>query len=169
MTDHITITGNVASDVAHKMTPAGLEITTFRLASGSRRFDRATSSWIDGPTNWYSVSAYRSLAVNAHRSLEKGQRVIVSGRLRLRAWENGDKRGTAVEIDADALGHDLLWGTSRFERSHRPPGSDADTPDEAEWHASVPGEGSTGGPDGQMQEAGVVTSEGPVAAASTPF
>ena len=50
----------------------------------------------------------------------KGDRVLVTGRLRLRDWDTGTKRGTAVEIDAEAIGHDLLWGTSTFSKSSRP-------------------------------------------------
>ena len=50
-------------------------------------------------------------------SIQKGQRVIVSGRLRVRDWSTDDKHGTNVEIDADAVGHDLSWGTTSFTRS----------------------------------------------------
>ncbi|WP_127474730.1 single-stranded DNA-binding protein [Microbacterium sulfonylureivorans] len=114
MNDTITITGNVATEPEHKRTPAGVTITTFRVASGQRRFDRASNAWVDSATNWYSVSAFRSLADHAFHSLRKGDRVILTGRLRVRDWDNGTKRGTAVEIDAEAIGHDLLWGTTTF-------------------------------------------------------
>jgi single-strand DNA-binding protein len=50
-------------------------------------------------------------------SIAKGQRIVVAGRLRVRAWESGDRAGTNVEIDADAMGHDLSWGTAVFTRS----------------------------------------------------
>lgn len=116
MPDIITITGNLAED-PRRFTGGGVCITTFRVASQQRRFDRATQQWVDADTNWYSVSAYRSLAENAHASLHKGDRVVVSGRLRLRPWDNGTKKGIAVEIDADAVGHDLLWGTTTFSRT----------------------------------------------------
>ena len=43
--------------------------------------------------------------------------MIVTGRLRVRDWATDDKRGTNVEIDADAVGHDLSWGTTVFTRS----------------------------------------------------
>lgn len=49
--------------------------------------------------------------------MQKGQRIVVTGRLRVRDWTNGDKTGTNVELDADALGHDLSWGTAAFTRS----------------------------------------------------
>ena len=69
-----------------------------------------------GHTNWYTVSAFRQLAVHAQQSLHKGQRVIVTGRLRVSTWENASGKGTSVDIDAEAIGHDLLWGTSDFRR-----------------------------------------------------
>lgn len=112
--DTITVTGNVATAPEMKRTPTGVAITTFRVASGQRRYDREAGAWVDAGTNWYTVSVFRALADHAYASLQKGDRVILSGRLRLRDWDNGTRRGTAVEIDAEALGHDLRWGTTTF-------------------------------------------------------
>jgi len=147
MTDTITVTGNIATPPEHKRTSGGVAITTFRVASGQRRYDRATSSWIDSGTNWYTVSTFRSLAEHAMESLHKGDRVILTGRLRLREWDTGVKKGITAEIDADSIGHDLLWGTSRFERDAAPGGSPAvepswtDTSSSGEW--AVPGGGGS--------------------------
>ena len=114
--DTITITGNVATPPELKHTPSGVAIATFRVASGQRRYDREAGAWSDAGTNWYTVSAFRTLADHAYRSLQKGDRVILTGRLRLRDWDNGTRRGTAIEIDAEAIGHDLLWGTTTFRK-----------------------------------------------------
>jgi single-strand DNA-binding protein len=168
MTDLVTITGFVGNDPRHNVTDAGLAITNFRLASTRRYFDRAKGEWADGETNWYSVAAFRQLAVNAAASVSKGDRVVVHGRLRVRPWETGEKSGTAVEIDADAIGHDLSWGRTSVTRtaaaraaddgdetptvpaSEPPasadawarPGSDAGWPGEALAPASVPAIGA---------------------------
>ncbi len=117
MGDIITITGNIATDPAKTALPSGIAVTRFRVASGTRRYDRDSGQWVDGPTNWYSVSAYRTLADNAQASLRKGERVVVAGRLRLRTWENDGRKGMEAEIDAEALGHDLRFGTSAFQRT----------------------------------------------------
>jgi single-strand DNA-binding protein len=117
MTDTISITGLVATAPKHVVTGTGLSITSFRFASTQRRYDRAEQKWVDGDTNWYTVTAFRQLAINVVASIQKGQRVIVSGRLRVRDWSTDDKHGTNVEIDADAVGHDLSWGTTAFTRS----------------------------------------------------
>jgi single-strand DNA-binding protein len=117
MTDTITLTGLVATEPKHLTTVEGLAITSFRLASSLRRFDKKTSTWVDAGTNWYTVSAFRRLALGAAASLNKGDRVIVTGRLRLRDWKTADKAGMSIEIDADALGHDLNWGTASYQRT----------------------------------------------------
>jgi single-strand DNA-binding protein len=116
MTDTIFLTGLVATSPRHVTTSEGLAITSFRLASSQRRFDKALSKWVDGETNWFTVSAFRALATNAASSVVKGDRVVVTGRLRVRDWENTDRSGTNVEIEADSLGHDLTWGTSVYTR-----------------------------------------------------
>jgi single-strand DNA-binding protein len=117
MTDTITLTGLVATIPRHVVTSEGLPITSFRLASTQRRYDRGQQKWIDGETNWYTITSFRQLATNAILSVQKGQRVVVTGRLRLRDWQKEEKNGTNVEIDADALGHDLSWGSAVFTRS----------------------------------------------------
>jgi single-strand DNA-binding protein len=114
MTDSITVTGVVGSDPRLHVTTQGLAITSFRLATTRRYFDRAKGTWEDGETNWYTVSGFRQLAHNTAASVLKGERVVVHGRLRLRAWESGEKSGTAVEIEADSIGHDLSWGITRL-------------------------------------------------------
>jgi single-strand DNA-binding protein len=117
MSDTISVTGLVATTPRHITTSEGLAITSFRLASSQRRYDRTQQRWIDADTNWYTVSCFRGLASNAAGSLVKGDRIMVSGLLKIRDWENTDRSGTTVEIEADNLGHDLFWGTSTFTRT----------------------------------------------------
>jgi single-strand DNA-binding protein len=51
-------------------------------------------------------------------SLAKGDRVMVTGRLRQRSWETpeGDKR-SVTEIEADEVGASLKWATAKVERT----------------------------------------------------
>lgn len=158
MTDTITLTGLVATDPKHLTTAEGLPITSFRLASTQRRFDRSKQSWVDGDTNWYTVTAFRRLASNSSVSLHKGQRVLVSGRLRLRDWESGERRGLTVEVEADALGHDLTWGTSQFDRNAvvvSTPESEAAPTGETEGSPrGDAGQLVTGGDAGQLEAGG---------------
>ena len=117
MSDTITVTGLVATEPKHIVTTEGLSITSFRLESALRRFDRAKEKWIDVDTNWYTVSSFRQLASNVSLSVVKGERVVVTGRVRIREWQGTERSGTNVDIEADAIGHDLSWGTSTFSRT----------------------------------------------------
>jgi single-strand DNA-binding protein len=117
LSEQITATGLVATTPRHLVTQDGLPITSFRLASSARKFDRAQNKWIDGETNWFTVTSFRQLAINASTSINKGERILVSGKIRIRDWDNGERSGTSVEIDADSIGHDLTWGNSSFTRT----------------------------------------------------
>ncbi|MGL3198473.1 MULTISPECIES: single-stranded DNA-binding protein [Curtobacterium] len=119
MNDTITICGIVATEPRHLVTDTGVAITSLRLASPSRRFDRATGTWTNGATNWFTVTAFRSLAANVHKSLKKGDRIVVTGRVRIRTWERDGRGGTSVEVDAEGIGHDLAWGISNWIRVPR--------------------------------------------------
>jgi single-strand DNA-binding protein len=57
------------------------------------------------------------LAINSAGSVNKGDRLVVAGKLRIRDWDNGERAGTSVEVEADSLGHDLTWGSSVFTRT----------------------------------------------------
>ena len=117
MADTITATGLVATTPRHLITADGLPITSFRLACSYRRFDRGTMKWVDGETNWYTITSFKTLAINVAGSINKGDRIVVSGDLRVRDWDNGERAGTSVEIEATAIGHDLNWGNSTFTRT----------------------------------------------------
>lgn len=114
MSDRITVIGNVASAPERRELPGGIPAISFRLASSERRLENG--QWVDSHTNWYWVSAYRKLAEHALDSIEKGQRVVVTGRFRVKQWESGGKSGSSAEIDAEGLGHDLMFGTTTFHK-----------------------------------------------------
>ncbi|MEN9714123.1 MAG: hypothetical protein RLZZ164_787 [Actinomycetota bacterium] len=117
MSELITVSGLVATTPRHLVTQDGLPITSFRLAAAHRRFDRKENKWVDGETNWFTVTSFRQLAINAAGSISKGERVLITGKLRVRDWDNGERAGTSVEIEADSMGHDITWGTSVFTRT----------------------------------------------------
>ncbi len=117
MSESFTVSGLVATTPRHLVTQEGLPITSFRLASSKRRFDRTKKIWVEGDTNWFTITSFRQLAINSAASISKGDRIVVSGRLKIRDWDNGERSGTSVEIDAESLGHDLLWGTAEFSRT----------------------------------------------------
>jgi len=117
MSETYSTSGLVATTPRHLVTQDGLPITSFRLAAQIKKFDRTKNRWVDAETNWFTVTAFRQLAINAATSISKGDRVVVMGKLRVRDWDNGERAGTSVEIEAENLGHDLIWGTSTFVRT----------------------------------------------------
>jgi single-strand DNA-binding protein len=114
-------TGLVATTPRHLVTQEGLAITSFRLASNNRYYDEAKQEWVEGETNWFTVTAFRKLGINVAQSISKGDRITVSGSIKVRDWDNGERSGTSVEIIADSVGHDLNYGTSEFTRTQLAP------------------------------------------------
>jgi single-strand DNA-binding protein len=126
--NHITLRGYLTSEPKFRQTAlTATPVTEIRLGSTPRRLDRETGEWQDLPTTYYTVKCWRQLAVNASSSLKKGDTVVVRGRFYTRTWlDSQQRRQTAVEIEADTLGHDLSYGWSRFLRGSRPsPGGSA--------------------------------------------
>lgn len=120
MNDTVTILGRVGADPNRSETTGGVPVVNFRVASPQRRYDAKTQAWIETGTNWYNVSAFRQLADHAKASLRQGDGVIVTGRLKLREWETGGRKGLSADIDAETIGHDLRWGASAFVKATRP-------------------------------------------------
>ena len=120
MNDTVTILGRVGGDPNRSETTAGVPVVNFRVASPQRRYDSKTQAWIETGTNWYNVSAFRQLAEHAKASLRQGDGVIVTGRLKLREWETGARKGMSADIEAETIGHDLRWGASAFAKANRP-------------------------------------------------
>jgi single-stranded DNA-binding protein len=115
----LTISGNVATDIRHAVTDTGVTIASFRLAATPRRYDRGAKAWGDMETMYFGVTAWRFLGENVLGSIRKGDPVVVTGRLRQRTWEKEGRTGVNLEITAEAVGHDLNRGTSRFAKVTR--------------------------------------------------
>jgi single-strand DNA-binding protein len=64
------------------------------------------------------VNVWRGQAENLAESVTKGDRVMVTGRLRQRSWEtpDGEKR-SVTELEADEVGASLKWATAKVERT----------------------------------------------------
>ena len=64
------------------------------------------------------VNVWRGQAEHLAESLAKGDRIMVTGRLRQRSWETpeSDKR-SVTELEADEVGASLKWATAKVERA----------------------------------------------------
>ncbi|MFH9722202.1 single-stranded DNA-binding protein [Streptomyces sp. NPDC017254] len=114
----VTLVGNVATAVEYRDTATG-GVARFRFAVSARRWDREKGLWSDGPTSFYTVSAWRSLGANLAASVSVGEPLVVHGRLRVREDERDGQRKTFVDVAALAVGHDLSRGTAAFRRAVR--------------------------------------------------
>ncbi len=167
----ISIAGNVATDLRFLRSERGTPLASFRLASTARRYDRSQGGWVDGRTTFVTVICWRTLAENVAASLRKGEPVVVVGRLRVEPWERDGRTGTTVEVEAQAIGHDLSRGTSAFRRTRREQSaapSDTQVAEElARSWESVPVEGA----DSASADGSVVEGDTPAtaAAASVPW
>lgn len=115
----VTIGGRVVADPEHRTTRGGMQFTTFRVASTTRRRNKE-GVFVDGPTSFYNVATYRALGMNVHASLRKGDPVVVHGRQTVHSWQRTDESwGTSVDVEATSVGHDLRYVTSACEKAHR--------------------------------------------------
>lgn len=117
---NITIVGNLTEDPELKFTPSGAAVANFRVASNSRTYDRQAGEWKEGETSYFRCAAWRQLAEHVAESLQKGQRVLVNGRLTIRDFERQDgSRGTSAEINVDEIGPSLRFATAQVSKVTR--------------------------------------------------
>ncbi len=117
----ITLVGNLTRDPELRFTTGGRGVASFGIAV-SRRY-QVNGEWQE-QTSYFNIVAWGQLGENAASSLTKGMRVVVSGRLEQREYQNreGEKR-TAIEINADEVGPSLRWATASIERNPRTDGN----------------------------------------------
>ncbi|GAA4732326.1 hypothetical protein GCM10025782_34350 [Pedococcus ginsenosidimutans] len=117
---YTTVMGRLVANPESRTTRGGVPFTAFRLASTVRRPNPQTREYEDGPTNFFNVTAFRTLGANVGNSLSKGDPVVVYGRMRVNQWMRNDNiPATSVEIDAYSVGHDLTWGTTSLVKVSR--------------------------------------------------
>ena len=116
--NHVTLIGNLVDDPELRFTPSGVAMAKVRFAV-NRRWQDKSGQWQED-TSFFGGTLWRDAAENAAESLQKGMRVIVTGRLEQRSWETpeGEKR-SVVEVSIDEIGPSLRWATAAVTRSPR--------------------------------------------------
>ena len=114
--NHTTIVGNHVEDPELRFTWSGIAVANMRVAVTQRI--QQDGQWRDGDTSYLKVNVWRGKAEHLADSLSKGDRVMVTGRLRQRSSETpeGDKR-SVTELEADEVGASLKWATAKVERT----------------------------------------------------
>lgn len=137
--NQVTLSGNLTDDPELRFTPNGVAVANFRLAVDQRVWD--TDGWKDGESSYFRVSVWRDQAEHVSRSLHKGARCVVVGRLKSRSWETPEgQRRSAVEVDAEEVGMSL-----RFAPAASAPAPVAPAPPPAEAAPERPAPAKAGG------------------------
>jgi single-strand DNA-binding protein len=106
--NQVTLTGNLTDDPELRFTPNGVAVANFRLAVDQRVWD--ADGWKDGESSYFRVNVWRDQAEHISRSLHKGARCVVVGRLKSRSWETPEgQRRSAVEVDAEEVGMSMRF------------------------------------------------------------
>jgi len=119
----ITIVGNITRDPELRFTPSGQANARLGVAVNRRWQDRNSGEWNEA-TSFFDVICWRELAENVSESLKRGTRVIVTGRLEQRTWEQEGNKRSVVEIIADEVAPSLRWATAKVEKTERRSGGD---------------------------------------------
>jgi single-strand DNA-binding protein len=124
----VTLIGNVTRDPELRFTPSGQALASFGLAVNRRWMNRQTQQW-EEQTSFFDIVCWAQLGQNVSESVQKGARVIVTGRLEQRSWETeqGDKR-SKVEVIADEVGPSLRWATADITKNERSSGDAGGAP-----------------------------------------
>jgi len=117
---NITVVGNLTDDPELRFTPSGAAVAKFRIASTPRFMDKTTNEWKDGEPLFLACTVWRQAAENVAESLQRGARVVVTGRLRQRSYETreGEKR-TVIELEVDEIGPSLRYATAKVQKMSR--------------------------------------------------
>src|SRR6185503_2394798 len=120
----ITVVGNLTDDPELRFTPSGAAVAKFRVASTPRFMDKQTNEWKDGEPLFLTCNVWRQAAEHVAESLQRGARVIVTGRLRQRSYETreGEKR-TVMELEVDEIGPSLRYATAKVQKMARSSGN----------------------------------------------
>ena len=151
----ITVVGNIVADPELRFTPSGAAVANFRIASTPRRFNSQTNQWEDGEGLFLTCNVWRQAAENVAESLQKGMRVVVTGRLRQRSYETreGEKR-TVYEVEVDEVGPSLKYATAKVTRTNREGGGGGGFQGGGQQGGGFQGGGQQGGYGGGQSQGG---------------
>ena len=119
MNTFVTIAGNLTRDPELRFTQGGKAVCNLSVAVTPRRRDERTGQWEDGQTSFYNAGVWGPAAENTAESLAKGDRVLVTGRLVEREWEQEGQSRRRHEIVADEIGVSLQFATAKPAKARR--------------------------------------------------
>ena len=114
---HVVITGNATEDASLRFTKQGVPVASFSVAHSDRVKDQS-GNWVDGPTTFYRVNAWRHLAEGAAETIRKGRRVVVVGVLSPKPYTSRDgQERLSLDVTADDIGVSVLFDAMNGQHS----------------------------------------------------
>lgn len=145
----VNVVGNLVADPELRFLATGAAVASFTVASTPRVMDKTSGEWRDGDALFLRCSAWRQMAENVGESLTRGTRVIVTGRLKQRSYEDkGGEKRTVVELEVDEVGPSLRYATAKVSKVERSgagfaggsPAAGGKPPPEDPWGTGSPNE-----------------------------
>lgn len=100
----ITITGNVVYEPELKQVGNNLALINLTIASTPQKYDKDSSSWVNGETMFIRATAWRNLAENIALTIRKGMPVIAQGKLVSKSYEKEGNKVTNFELELVEIG-----------------------------------------------------------------
>lgn len=97
----VSISGNLTRAPELRHLDSGQAVCNIRIAHNERRKDSA-GEWVDVPS-YFDVTIWSGLGAWVAENVNKGQQVVVAGRLRWREYEVDGSKRQAVDITADSI------------------------------------------------------------------
>lgn len=137
ITTQMTVAGNLTRDPELRFTQSGQAVASFSIASTPRTYDKDKKEYVDGEAVFTNCVLWGKPAENFAESATKGSRVLASGSLKSRKWQ--DKEGnekTSTELVVDELGMSVQFASyTKSQGGSRP----ADPPAEG-WATASTGD-----------------------------
>ena len=110
----VTIVGNLVADPDMRFTANGVAVANVTIASTPRSYDRQSGEWKDGESLFLRGTVWKEMAENVAENLTKGRRVIATGKLKQRSFEDreGNKR-SSIELEIEEIGPSLRFGVKK--------------------------------------------------------
>src|SRR5690625_806726 len=113
----VTFVGQLTADPELRHTKKKIAVASFTIARNDRYFDKDSEEWVDGDPTFLRCSLWREYGENFAESHEKGDRVIVVGKLQQNEFtdKEGNERIT-LELNVEEAGPALRFATAEVTR-----------------------------------------------------
>lgn len=118
MSANITIVGNLTREPELRFTKSGDAVVNLSVAVNERV--KQGDDWVDGEPSYYDLKVWRKLAENVAENLNKGDRIVAVGKMKIEKFEDkeGNQRSKPV-MTVDEIGESV-----RFKGSSRKPAAE---------------------------------------------